>query len=157
MADGTMSSEEFCSLTGLTDRRHRQLAKDGWFPDPDGGRWRTAQCIRGMFKYYRSLADRNEKKTNVELKNELLSIAVQAKRRELIPALEVRRFMAKMITGAKTRALSIPPSIAPKAALMTDPVAIEEMLFGAVRDLLTEMEKGEWSKPAPEEVKPAKK
>lgn len=144
MADGTMASEEFSSLTGLTDKRHRQLAKEGWFPPPEDGRWKTAPCIRGMFKYYRGTAERNERKTNVELKNQLLQIAVKARLREYIPAIEVRRFMAKMIGAAKARALAIPSAMAPKAALMTDPVAIEEMLHGAVRDMLVEMEKGEW-------------
>ncbi|MBL9138658.1 MAG: hypothetical protein JNK85_22505 [Verrucomicrobiales bacterium] len=144
MADGTMSSEEFSSLTGLTDKRHRQLAKEGWFPPPEDGRWKTAPCIRGMFKYYRGSAERNERKTNIELKNQLLQIAVKAKLHEYIPTTEVRQFMAKMIVGAKTRALAMPSAMAPKVALMSDAVAIEEMLHAAVRDLLVEMESGTW-------------
>src|SRR5256885_3244989 len=31
---GTISADRLCSLTGLTDRRHRQLAKEGYFPPP---------------------------------------------------------------------------------------------------------------------------
>lgn len=49
-----------------------------------------------------------------------------------------------MIGGAKARTLAIPGAIAPKAALMTDPVEIEELLHGALRDILVELEKGEW-------------
>jgi len=144
MADGTMASEEFSSLTGLTDKRHRQLAKEGWFPPPENGRWKTAPCIRGMFKYYRGMAERNERKTNVELKNQLLQIAVKARLRELIPASEVRRFIAKMIARAKARALAIPCEMAAKVALITDAILIEEMLHGAIRDMLLEMERGDW-------------
>lgn len=95
--------------------------------------------------HYCGLAERNERMTNVELKNQLLQITVKARLREYIPAIEVRRFMAKMIGGAKARALAIPSAMAPKAALMIDAVEIDEMLHGAVRDMLVEMEKGEWS------------
>jgi hypothetical protein len=131
MADGTMGSEEFSSLTGLTDKRHRQLAKEGWFPPPEDGRWKTAPCIRGMFKYYRVMSEWNERKTNVELKNQLLQIAVKAKLREYIPAAEVRRFMARMVSGAKARALAIPNAVAPRIAPMTDSAAIAELIHEA--------------------------
>lgn len=79
MTDGTMSFEEFSSLTGLTDKQHRQLAKEGWFPPPEDGRWKTSPCIRGCSTYYRGMAERNERRPNVLLKNQLLQIAVKAR------------------------------------------------------------------------------
>ena len=29
-----MTADKFCQITGLTDRRHRQIAKAGFFPMP---------------------------------------------------------------------------------------------------------------------------
>ena len=40
-------------LSGLSDRRHRQIAKDGYFPDPIRGRYKFEATISGLFKFYR--------------------------------------------------------------------------------------------------------
>lgn len=41
-------------LTGLSDRRHRQLAEAGHFPPPTRGRYETGATLKGLFKYYRA-------------------------------------------------------------------------------------------------------
>jgi len=54
MADvGTISGEKLSALTGLTDRRHRQLAKEGYFPPPLRGLYPAWPAITGLFKYHR--------------------------------------------------------------------------------------------------------
>lgn len=56
----TISAEKLTALTGLTDRRHRQLAQAGFFPPPVKGQYRMAATIQGMFRHYRqSLTDRD--------------------------------------------------------------------------------------------------
>jgi phage terminase Nu1 subunit (DNA packaging protein) len=57
-AAGTISAEKLERLTGLTDRRHRQLAKDGYFPEPERGQYQLVVTLRGLFKYFRE--DRNK-------------------------------------------------------------------------------------------------
>lgn len=49
----TISAEKLCALTGLTDRRHRQLAKEGYFPPPIKSQYQLTPTISGMFRYYR--------------------------------------------------------------------------------------------------------
>src|SRR3954470_22620600 len=49
----TISSEKLCALTGLSDRRHRQLAKEGFFPPPNRGKYQAWPAITGLFKYHR--------------------------------------------------------------------------------------------------------
>jgi len=49
----TITGEKLEALTGLTDRRHRQLAKLGYFPSPVRGLYQQVATIRGLFKYYR--------------------------------------------------------------------------------------------------------
>ena len=34
MDEETITAEKLCLLTGLTDRRHRQISKEGFFPPP---------------------------------------------------------------------------------------------------------------------------
>lgn len=58
----TLSAEVLCSLTGLTDRRHRQIAKEGFFPPPVKGQYQLTPTLQGMFKYYRELGERQRHK-----------------------------------------------------------------------------------------------
>lgn len=63
----TITGDELTRLTGLTDRRHRQLAKDGHFPPPDGGEYKYEETIRGLFKYYQERNDSmRDKKEQIE-------------------------------------------------------------------------------------------
>src|SRR5262245_31682944 len=48
---GKLSADQLCTLTGLTDRRHRQLADAGYFPPPVRGFYQAAPTIKGMFRY----------------------------------------------------------------------------------------------------------
>lgn len=51
----TLTYEKLEQLTGLglTDRRLRQLAKEGHFPEPVDGQYDWPLTIRGLLKYYR--------------------------------------------------------------------------------------------------------
>jgi hypothetical protein len=60
----TYESLEKITLLGLTDRRYRQLAKEGHFPEPVSGNYDFILTLRGLLKYYRdqqtSLAARKQ-------------------------------------------------------------------------------------------------
>lgn len=60
MADApqTIAADKLCVLTGLTDRRHRQLADEGYFPHPKESQYVLVPTIQGMFRYYRELKDK---------------------------------------------------------------------------------------------------
>jgi len=67
-----ISGAQLEAFTGLSDRRHRQLAKLGYFASPVIGQYRQIETIRGIFKYYRE--DRfAEAKTMHEAKLKKLS------------------------------------------------------------------------------------
>lgn len=57
-----ISAEALCALTGLTDRRHRQIAKLGYFPPPLDGQYQQDLALQGLFRYYRELGDVRRKK-----------------------------------------------------------------------------------------------
>lgn len=62
MSEPTITAEKLCILTGLTDRRHRQIAKQGYFPAPIKSQYQLTPTLQGMFKYYRELGEAKKNK-----------------------------------------------------------------------------------------------
>lgn len=50
----TIDGKTLSDLTGLSDRRHRQLAEAGHFPPPTRGKYDLVATLKGLFKYYRT-------------------------------------------------------------------------------------------------------
>ncbi|HEV2210841.1 MAG TPA: hypothetical protein VG167_18870 [Verrucomicrobiae bacterium] len=74
----TISGDELCEITGLTDRRHRQLATEGYFPSPRKGRYKLHETLAGLFRFFREQLHSKEDSLAVERK-----AAVHAKRIKL--------------------------------------------------------------------------
>ncbi len=76
-----IAGDELCELTGLTDRRHRQLAKDGFFPPPLRGQYQLMPTLRGLFKFYREVRAKDTGSLAVErlrkLKEEADKVALE--------------------------------------------------------------------------------
>lgn len=54
MADtGTIAIAQLARLSGLTDRRLRELAAEGWIPRAVEGHYELAPAIQGLLRYYR--------------------------------------------------------------------------------------------------------
>jgi len=62
--DGTITAEQLCAITGLTDRRHRQLATQGYFPPPIKGRYQKEKVLVGVITHQRQLLQK--KNDNLE-------------------------------------------------------------------------------------------
>lgn len=62
----TISAEELCALTGLTDRRHRQLAQAGHFPPPLRGQYQRDKTVAGLFQYFRLQLKKRDDTLRVE-------------------------------------------------------------------------------------------
>lgn len=73
----TISADRLCQLSGLTDRRHRQLAKQGFFPPPFKSDYQEDATLIGLFRYLRERADGVAKKREALMDEEL-----RAKKRE---------------------------------------------------------------------------
>jgi phage terminase Nu1 subunit (DNA packaging protein) len=86
----TLSADQMEALTGLTERRLRQLAKAGYFPPPVRAQYQQAPTIRGLFKYYRE--DHNQaaktlngaKLTKLKADAEMARIKLAEAKREVI-------------------------------------------------------------------------
>ncbi|XOV73818.1 MAG: hypothetical protein ACFHW5_11750 [Verrucomicrobiota bacterium] len=54
MADaGAISTTQLAKLSGLSDRRLRELASEGWFPKSSDGQYQLVSTIQGLLRYYR--------------------------------------------------------------------------------------------------------
>ena len=54
MADSnSISITQLSKLSGLTDRRLRELASEGWFPKSNEGHYQLVPTIQGLLRYYR--------------------------------------------------------------------------------------------------------
>lgn len=135
MADApqTITAEKLCALTGLSDRRHRQLAKEGYFPPPVDSVYQLAPTITGMFRHYRELGQRRSG-TQAELKEEktkheiaLLKAKLDREEKRVYDADEVHRVFMHIgtdIKGEITRLMEseLPPKLDGLPAVQMRPI-----------------------------------
>ena len=50
---GTISAAQLARLSGLTERRLRELVTESWIPKPVGGRYQLVPVIQGLLRFYR--------------------------------------------------------------------------------------------------------
>lgn len=114
----------------LGDRRLRQLAQEGYYPEPDRGEYEFLATLLGLVKYYRELA--NKRSSDFEAQ-ELRKITEQAdevairnatSRGELIQAEAVYRHNEKLFIALKARILASPLDPADKDEILHDLVAL---------------------------------
>lgn len=114
----------------LGDRRLRQLAKDGYFPEPDGGQYEFLATMLGLVKYYRELQNKRSKEFEVQ---ELRKITEQAdevairnatSRGELVQTEAVYRQNEKLFIALKARILASNLDTADKDEILHDLVTL---------------------------------
>jgi len=105
--DDTIGADALAKLTTLTDQRHRQLAKAGFFPDPVKGRYQTEKTIQGVIRYYREAAqvDINEEQLErrTRLQADLLQIEKDEKEGKLLPIEHVETAWEFIIVNLRQR------------------------------------------------------
>ena len=50
---GTIDATQLTRLSGLGERRLRELTEEGWLPAPERGRYALVPVIQGLLRYYR--------------------------------------------------------------------------------------------------------
>lgn len=92
-------AEKLCVLTGLTDARHRQLAKEGFFPSPVDANYQLVPTIQGLFRYYRETANRGKNRLDalkagkLERETRKLDIELDRAARKLIAVADVDQML----------------------------------------------------------------
>lgn len=147
MADApqTISADKLCALTGLTDRRHRQLAAQGFFPPPIESQYQLAPTIQGMFRYYREVSIRakgtlnDSKLGKTEAERQLAELALKKANREVLPAKGVERAWSFLLQGVRSRWLQLPARSVLAFSLWSDARAAEAWLEKEVESILEDL------------------
>lgn len=120
----TISVSDLMALTGLTDRRHRQLAEEGYFTPPIKGQYRLAETLKGLFKYFRE--DRHaQTKTMAEerlrkVREEADRVAIENanSRNAMVDKADFLRKMEPIYTEMRQRILNSSMMVHEKDALL---------------------------------------
>lgn len=82
----TITLDELRAVTGLSDKRHRQLADEGVYPMPINSCFKSPETWHGLVQYYKEMGQKKadskalkDKKTEAEIVN----LALEKERREL--------------------------------------------------------------------------
>ena len=143
----TLTAERLCTLTGLTDRRHRQLAAEGYFPAPIKGQYQLVPTIQGMFRYFRDQMNRGNdeftlerlRKTRAEAN--LAEIRLAKERKEALDRKSVMRTWENIVMVIRQKVLALPSKIAPRMVYMDDQKVIEADLEKEVTAALESLAK----------------
>lgn len=104
-----ISATALSALTGLTDRRHRQLARDGYFPEPVKSEYLLTPTIRGLFRYYREHNQRTKEKafetkdSKVQMEMKLLKIRLDRENKRLVLRADVNAMLLNAATLIRNR------------------------------------------------------
>ena len=143
----TLTAERLCTLTGLTDRRHRQLAAEGYFPAPIKGQYQLVPTIQGMFRYFRDQMNRGNdeftlerlRKTRAEAN--LAEIRLAKERKDALDRKSVMRTWENIIMVIRQKVLALPSKVAPRMVYMDDQKVIEADLEKEVTAALESLAK----------------
>ena len=143
----TISGERLCTLTGLTDRRHRQLAANGYFPSPIKGQYQLTPTIQGMFRYYRELQGRSNdefalerlRKTRAEAN--LAELKLSRERKESLDAPSVFKAWENIILTMRQKLLSLPSKISPRLVYLEGQQEVEQELEKEITEALVDLSK----------------
>lgn len=140
-----ISAEKLCALTGKTDRRHRQLAKDGYFPPPINGEYQLSPTIAGFLRYVREQAIRakdtigKEHLAKTTAERHMVELDLARARKELLPARDVERAWVHLLSEARAAWLQLPPKCAVAFPTWPDARACEAWVAQQVREILDEL------------------
>lgn len=144
----TISCAELASLTGLTDRRHRQIADLGYMAPPVDGRWPRDETISGLFKYYRehkrkdssNLESEKIRKTKAEA--DLAEAKVRAIERKHVPVDAVLLVWEKAMLNLRSKIMSSGLSEKDRRGILDElqPANIDEYFVGVIIDDEKEMD-----------------
>lgn len=115
-------------LTGLGERRLRQLATEGFFPQPVENQFDLVQTVKGVLGYYRDAKNRYRESVDrlkaVKLERETQKIELELKRMEgeTVEIAAVNEFLLHVATLQKTALYqALQKELPPRSAGKTEP------------------------------------
>lgn len=151
MADVQLiSSERLLAALGsrgvtISDRRLRQLAKDGFFPEPTRSDYQFLATLLGLIEHYFKL--REKQGGGLAAENHRIAVAnrrikeVEAARVEgtVEEISEIERSRVALVMFVRQRLLGIPAKLAPRLAAFNTPAQIQSALEKEIEEILTQL------------------
>lgn len=154
----TLAGDKLCELTGLTDRRHRQLAAEGYFPAPVQGAYDATKTLAGLFRFYREQLHKKEDSLASERKKlsiarrEKLEVETAKLRGDLIDRAEIGPLLRNLAANQRaTLQNKLENELSLKLAGQ-DPIEIRQRMAEAVDELCLLFRQGirQWLETPPE-------
>jgi len=129
-----ITSAQLCEITGIGDRRHRQLAEEGYFPHPDKGEYELLPTFAGMMRYMKEQVHKKddtlatERKLYTQARREKVKLETEILRRKWIPVSEIGPILRNVgIFQRATFQNALENELPPKLAGL-DPIAIKQRM-----------------------------
>jgi hypothetical protein len=121
----SVSKDWICSITGLSDRRIRQLSHDGYFPAPIRGVYQTEETLKGLFRYYRTKQEERSTLTSERLRKtraeaDRVELEVCKARGQVVEIEAVYGWLAPLFVAYRARILSSSLTDPEKDELLAD-------------------------------------
>jgi len=130
----------------LGDRRLRQLAKEGFFPEPDRGEYEFLATLLGLVKYFRELYARKadgiveEEKRIAIAKRKIIEVEASRMQDEVEEIAEVERSRIAMVMLIRQKLLALPSQAASYLACCDTQQQIETELERQIEKILGDLE-----------------
>tara|TARA_R100000152_G_C6677010_1_gene111851 strand:- start:113 stop:676 length:564 start_codon:yes stop_codon:yes gene_type:complete len=143
----TISAEQFARISNLSDQRHRQLAKMGYFPPPIKGQYQMEPALQGIIRYLRDQAAKSEntleqeKLKKLTAERQLAELLLATKRGEALDAAAVFKTWENMLVTFRQKLLAMPAQLSPRVAFLKTQDEVETALEREVNDYLIDLSK----------------
>jgi len=136
-------------LLDLSDRRIKQLSREGVIPKTERGRYELVPAVRGYIKYLRersldvgvvSIDEARQRKAAAEA--ELSEIELAKARAAVVSVDDVAKQWQSILSGVRTRLLAVPTKVAPMVAVESDQTIVKGLIEDGVHTALGELSAG---------------
>jgi hypothetical protein len=142
-----LPGEKLCEITTLSDRRHRQLADEGYFPPPINGVYQLTPTLQGIVRYLRDQATKAESNMEEEKLKKLIAdrrlaeLDLQKKRKDALDAESVFNVWEGILLTIRQKLLALPSKLAPRLVYVDEQAEIEQELEREVSEALIDLSK----------------
>lgn len=142
-----LTGAKLCEITGLTDRRHRQLADEGFFPPPIKGIYQFTATLKGVVAYLREQAAKadstmeEERLLKLKADRRMAELELQKRRKEALDADAVFSEWENVVTSIRQKLLALPSKISPRLSYINEQADIEAELEREMTEALLDLSK----------------
>ena len=144
-----IGTDLLCKVTGMTDSRHRQLAKTGLFPSPVRAKYDAVKTLAGIIKHIRELQAKamgtleEARLKQLTAERHMAELKLAKERKEALDAEAVFRAWENVVLTIRQKLLALPSKTAPRLAHLGDQGKIEAELEREVTAALVDLAKVE--------------